>query len=78
MKCKRTLVAPHVGAWIEIFNILNILVNVKVAPHVGAWIEMTMTLDQVLSSTVAPHVGAWIEIQFPQVLPMSAGLSHLT
>ena len=33
-------VAPHVGAWIEIF--FDMVWNAKrlVAPHVGAWIEI--------------------------------------
>ena len=34
------LVAPHVGAWIEMENDRTTLGNYKVAPHVGAWIEI--------------------------------------
>ena len=33
-------VAPLVGAWIEIPNIVYQRKNIKVAPLVGAWIEM--------------------------------------
>ena len=33
-------VAPHVGAWIEIFLAESISATKLVAPHVGAWIEM--------------------------------------
>ena len=37
------LVAPLVGAWIEIYDVLRILVPaVVVAPLVGAWIEITL------------------------------------
>ena len=34
------LVAPHVGAWIEIINNVHTMDFSVVAPHVGAWIEM--------------------------------------
>ena len=34
------MVAPHVGAWIEILNIYNNKGKFTVAPHVGAWIEI--------------------------------------
>ena len=34
-----TLVAPHVGAWIETLIILYFFQHFVVAPHVGAWIE---------------------------------------
>ena len=33
-------VAPHVGAWIEINGVGNVVDLLKVAPHVGAWIEI--------------------------------------
>ena len=32
-------VAPRVGAWIETYNFLYILMAIFVAPRVGAWIE---------------------------------------
>ena len=35
------LVAPLVGAWIEIDNIFHFSFNTRVAPLVGAWIEIT-------------------------------------
>ena len=57
----RTIVAPHVGAWIETYRNLCLQLSHQVAPHVGAWIE---TLRLTISETVklvAPHVGAWIE-----------------
>ena len=56
------LVAPLVGAWIEIWRqVLHELV-VAVAPLVGAWIEMLNDALATLKTPVAPLVGAWIEI----------------
>ena len=34
------IVAPHVGAWIEIPMVVPIATDDAVAPHVGAWIEI--------------------------------------
>ena len=34
------LVAPHVGAWIEILGTYFTKGEAIVAPHVGAWIEI--------------------------------------
>ena len=34
------MVAPHVGAWIEITSSLKSMTGYGVAPHVGAWIEI--------------------------------------
>ena len=34
------VVAPHVGAWIEIYAVLGNGDFLNVAPHVGAWIEI--------------------------------------
>ncbi len=39
-------VAPHVGAWIEIFKPAVYPVIDLVAPHVGAWIEMPKILPR--------------------------------
>ena len=36
------IVAPHVGAWIEIADRRSGFDLVKVAPHVGAWIEINI------------------------------------
>ena len=56
------LVAPHVGAWIEIRN-QDVSISVgAVAPHVGAWIEIQDPCPKITPAVVAPHVGAWIEI----------------
>ena len=56
------LVAPLVGAWIEIFNRLLLILCKPVAPLVGAWIEITSPLTITILDIVAPLVGAWIEI----------------
>ena len=39
---KNAKVAPHVGAWIEIYALKCQHDGVTVAPHVGAWIEILM------------------------------------
>ena len=57
------MVAPLVGAWIEIYHGLHYCsTRAIVAPLVGAWIEISVATipDKLIS--VAPLVGAWIEI----------------
>ena len=59
------IVAPHAGAWIEIFVLAcGVRHAVKrVAPHAGAWIEISLAnWSSCLFWRVAPHAGAWIEI----------------
>ena len=57
------MVAPHAGAWIEIFCAGSVGTPLGVAPHAGAWIEMPSSIDRVAAvRRVAPHAGAWIEI----------------
>ena len=56
------LVAPHVGAWIEICNLIWSVERRTVAPHVGAWIEILCLHAGLTTTGVAPHVGAWIEM----------------
>ena len=58
----RFVVAPLVGAWIEISVNLTKEYNTKVAPLVGAWIEIFSTIIDLSENLVAPLVGAWIEI----------------
>ena len=41
--CGMTMVAPHAGAWIEIFFISNGFSTSTVAPHAGAWIEIVIS-----------------------------------
>ena len=38
------IVAPLVGAWIEIVELMSFLNDVLVAPLVGAWIEILKSL----------------------------------
>ncbi len=55
-------VAPHTGAWIEIFSSVLKDSFSLVAPHTGAWIEIFALLVCIHLNMVAPHTGAWIEI----------------
>ena len=64
------IVAPHVGAWIEICFMSFRAIRVLVAPHVGAWIEIFIYFNQNFIIYVAPHVGAWIEIKALEKLPL--------
>ena len=56
------MVAPFVGAWIEI-SLLHVRLALQlVAPFVGAWIEIALAILSLALLAVAPFVGAWIEI----------------
>ena len=57
------IVAPFVGAWIEIYKSYGIPPSHRVAPFVGAWIEMHHSDSRLQRRQVAPFVGAWIEIK---------------
>ena len=57
------VVAPHVGAWIEMYPNIGLSSCLLVAPHVGAWIEIKSPFGENKLKPVAPHVGAWIEIE---------------
>ena len=57
-----TVVAPLVGAWIEIQHPRSRFIPVDVAPLVGAWIEIREIKQERVHYPVAPLVGAWIEI----------------
>ena len=63
------MVAPLVGAWIEILFDHDIYAVLYVAPLVGAWIEIHIVFSYLLSVFVAPLVGAWIEIPFRTLSP---------
>ena len=63
------LVAPRVGAWIEIFEILFDDTFTFVAPRVGAWIEICISALFGTFTNVAPRVGAWIEIVLNIIVP---------
>ena len=57
------IVAPLVGAWIEIKKENSTKrPDETVAPLVGAWIEIAVNYFVALVAIVAPLVGAWIEI----------------
>ena len=56
------IVAPLVGAWIEITSGNLNVSGIAVAPLVGAWIEISIGNGTVTGAIVAPLVGAWIEM----------------
>ena len=56
------MVAPLVGAWIEISVNDSETSVIVVAPLVGAWIEMKNMYMKNKVILVAPLVGAWIEM----------------
>ena len=56
------IVAPFVGAWIEMPYLLIYDRSTIVAPFVGAWIEIMLNLYILSNYNVAPFVGAWIEM----------------
>ena len=60
---QKSLVAPPVGAWIEIRNFGRLQICSIVAPPVGAWIEINLIPTHLSKGIrVAPPVGAWIEM----------------
>ena len=56
------IVAPFVGAWIEMDGKKKLKDIAAVAPFVGAWIEICHRVFSGQIPDVAPFVGAWIEI----------------
>ena len=68
--CKFRMVAPLVGAWIEMIRAIYILLVIYVAPLVGAWIEISFLEMSAIRIVVAPLVGAWIEIVMLVTLSM--------
>ena len=56
------IVAPLVGAWIEIAKSGIDYQTLYVAPLVGAWIEICRFRSVGSGGLVAPLVGAWIEM----------------
>jgi hypothetical protein len=58
----RSIVALHVGAWIEITPNTRLLDSFIVALHVGAWIEIDYRDAISKRGAVALHVGPWIEM----------------
>ena len=69
LKFKRTIikqisvmVAPYMGAWIEIELRFGSCEVSMVAPYMGAWIEICSLTMYLNNGIVAPYMGAWIEI----------------
>ena len=56
------VVAPYMGAWIEIAEGGGKLTITAVAPYMGAWIEISKSRCKCCRIQVAPYMGAWIEI----------------
>ena len=65
LKQAQAVVAPLVGAWIEMSTKTENGYITLVAPLVGAWIEIHISRFTIPVSVVAPLVGAWIEIADP-------------
>ncbi len=56
------IVAPYMGAWIEIRHQFCTGLCILVAPYMGAWIEIGRSPGSFGPGNVAPYMGAWIEI----------------
>ena len=56
------MVAPHVGAWIEISKRRLSLRKFSSLPTWERGLKYSLAGTALLSPGVAPHVGAWIEI----------------
>ncbi len=62
VRIQQHLVAPFMGAWIEIMQGLANYSRNGVAPFMGAWIEICIAIGVNDLLNVAPFMGAWIEI----------------
>ncbi len=62
MYLAQAIVAPRMGAWIEISNYGSFRNRSTVAPRMGAWIEILSICFVLTMISVAPRMGAWIEI----------------
>ena len=67
MQWQKEVVAPLVGAWIEILSLSGKFILCIVAPLVGAWIEIMCNFHFQATAEVAPLVGAWIVFLIGQV-----------
>ena len=74
--CKRLIVAPFAGAWIEMSVSMVGFPSASVAPFAGAWIEIARMKVLFPPRMVAPFAGAWIEIT-GVAITVSAGISSL-
>ena len=55
------VVAPGVGAWVEMVPDGWYIDTHLVAPGVGAWVEINAPVEYRGKTMVAPGVGAWVE-----------------
>ena len=55
--CWIVMIAPRVGAWIEIARCWITSLPLTIAPRVGAWIEKTYVFVEQKKTKFAPHVG---------------------
>ncbi len=70
------LVAPLVGAWVEMEARKTDGMRNFVAPLVGAWVEILNITEPQKVYMVAPLVGAWVEIWVELTIqPPSSGRS---
>ena len=56
------IVAPFVGAWIEIFNVSSTSINFLSLPSWERGLKYVLKTEQRQRKRVAPFVGAWIEM----------------
>ena len=52
------IVAPHVGAWIEMSLMCSVSDWIAVAPHVGAWIEIRQS-PWTMDGPISIHAPTW-------------------
>ena len=62
-KFKDLVVAPHVGAWIEIADTGVKTLNAESHPTWVRGLKLPTTITKTTRYEVAPHVGAWIEMK---------------
>ena len=55
------LVAPHVGAWIETYQLAPAVYNQASLPKWERGLKHRIVVQVANKGQVAPHVGAWIE-----------------
>ena len=58
------MVAPYMGAWIEMPGVKSLRSLNGVAPYMGAWIEIILPFASKKAILVAPYIGAWIAIDW--------------
>ena len=57
-----TYVAPHAGAWIEIYIGTHLTIPIKSHPMRVRGLKYGALAKAYIRHNVAPHAGAWIEI----------------